>query len=128
VRSLPSFDPAKGSFRAWLATIARNLARNRWAGRAQPDSFDPDLAEVMLLDEHNPSVPAERREQLSALDDCVAQLPTMLAVLVRLRYVEGKTTRAMSDATGMPESTVRKRLDEARSALARCLEQKGIEP
>lgn len=128
VRSLSSFDSEKGSFRAWLATITRNLARNRWAGRAQPDSFDPELAEAMLLDEHNPAEPAEHREQMDALDECVTQLPTMLAVLIRLRYVEGKTTRAMSDATGMPESTVRKRLDEARSALALCLERKGIQP
>jgi DNA-directed RNA polymerase specialized sigma24 family protein len=49
-----------------------------------------------------------------------------VANLVRLRYVEARTTRGVGQAAGLPESTVRLRLAEARNLLERCLRGKGV--
>ena len=125
-RSIETFDPDKGKAGAWLGAIARNLARSHWSRRSAGEPFDSQLAEAMYADPDNPSDTAQTREELDALADCIRQLPAMLALLVRLRYVEGRTTRGVAQAASMAESTVRARLEEAHSALARCLGGKGV--
>ena len=125
-RSLQTFDAGKGAFGAWLSAIARNVARRRWAGRREPDSFDPEMAEAVLAGGDNPGSVAAGREELDALRACIEQLPDELAAIVRLRYVEARTTRGVAAAAGIPEATVRLRLAEARERLARCLRSKGV--
>lgn len=125
-KSLDTFDAGKGALTTWLGAIARNVARKQWAKRALPDSFDPELAEQMFATRDNPGDHAAGREELQAVSDCIALLPVELGRLVRLRYVEGRTTRGVGEVIEMPESTVRGRLDEARSKLRWCMKQKGF--
>jgi len=125
-KSLKSFDPAKGSFRVWLGAIARNVARRKLARRAAPENFDPELAEEMLSGPPNPSETPEAREEIETLGACVGQLPAELGRLIRLRYVDGRTTRGIAEATGMPEATVRLRLAEALLTLERLMREKGF--
>jgi len=125
-RGLGTYDPRRGAFVSWLGAIARNVARRRWRRRAQPDSFDPDLAEDMFPAEANPAETPEAREEIEAVRDCVAALPAELERVVRLRYVDGRTTRGIAEATGLPESTVRLRLAEAAERLAAALRKKGF--
>ncbi len=125
-RSLATFDAARGTFAGWLGAIARNVARRHWNRRADARDFDPDLAERTLAAADNPHADAARREQADAVRDCVGRLPDELARIVRLRYVEARTTRGVAAAAGIPEATVRLRLAEARAALARCLKGKGV--
>jgi len=123
-KSLGGFDPARGTFHGWLGAIARNVARKHWKRRASPESFDPELAEEMF------AAPAadspEHREEISAVGDCVDRLEDRPRELVRMRYVDGMTTRGISAATGIPESTVRTRLAEALDSVEQCLKSKGI--
>jgi RNA polymerase sigma-70 factor (ECF subfamily) len=125
-RSLGTFDAGRGAFSAWLSAIARNVARRRFARRRDPQDFDPQLAEDTLAATENPAETAAGREEVDAVRDCVAELPEELGRLVRLRYVEARTTRGVSRAAGLPEATVRLRLGEARAAIRRCLKSKGI--
>jgi RNA polymerase sigma-70 factor (ECF subfamily) len=125
-RSLGTFDASRGSFRPWLSTIARNVARKQWARRPQPDHFDPEMAEEMLGVEDNPHASTAEREEIDSLRDCIARLPELLIRIVHLRYVEGRTTRGISAATGTPEATVRLRLGEAQAKLRECLRSKGV--
>jgi len=127
-RSLATYDPSRGPLRPWLATVVRNVARKHWARRAEPVPFDPELAEAMLEAPDNPGPSAEEREQFAALADCVDALPADLARIVRLRYVDGLTTRAVAEAVRMAEATVRLRLGEAHDLLERCLKSKGAWP
>ena len=122
-RSLHTFDGGRGTFRQWLAAVARNVARRHWGRRPGPDCFDPDLAEEVLA---APPEGGADREEVAALRACIAALPAELQRVVRLRYVEGRTTRGVAEAAGMPESTVRLRLQEAKALLQRCLRGKGI--
>ncbi len=125
-RSLATFDPARGAFPVWLAAIARNVARRHWAGRQEPEHFDPELAEGALAPPGNPGRGAEDREEIDAVRACVDALPADLSTIVRLRYVDGRTTRGIAAATGLAEATVRSRLSEAQDLLADCLGAKGI--
>ncbi|MBS3734875.1 MAG: sigma-70 family RNA polymerase sigma factor [Phycisphaerae bacterium] len=125
-RSLGTFDAGRGAFGVWLSAIAHNVARRHFARRPAPANFDPELAEVMLESTDNPAPAAEAAEEIAAVRDCVGQLPDELGRVIRLRYVEGRTTRGVSAAMTMPEATVRLRLGEARAALERCLREKGL--
>lgn len=130
LRSLRGFDPARGAFAAWLGAIARNVARKHWHRRGQPDNFDPDLAADVLADPADGpnagAAEAARREEMDAVADCIARLPEELARIVRLRYVEGRTTRGVAEAAGTPEATVRVRLAETHDRLRQCLKSKGV--
>jgi len=125
-RSLATFDATRGAMRAWVATIARNVARKRWGRRAQAENFDPALAEDVLAGGDDPVSTAGRDEEIAAVRDCIERLEEPLRQIVRLRYVEGRTTRGVGVAAGMPEATVRSRLAEAHGRLRRCLEGKGV--
>jgi RNA polymerase sigma-70 factor (ECF subfamily) len=125
-RSLHTFDAERGAFRPWLATIARNVARKRWGRRAEPGNFDPELAEDVLAGADDPHAAAQQREEIEAVRDCVSRLPEELARIVSLRYVEGRSTRGVAAATGIPEATVRSRLAEAHERIERCLADKGV--
>jgi len=126
-RSLRTFDLSRPTAGPWLGAIARNVARRAWGRRARVVDFDPDLAEVVLAAaDADPRPRVESRESDAALGDCVDRLPPDLARLVRLRYVDGLTTRALAAAVDMAEATVRLRLDEAKRLLEKCLESKGM--
>ena len=125
-RSLGGFDANKGAFPAWVATIARNVARRHWRRRAGEDTFDPELADVMFPSPQRPDRTPEAREEFAAVGDCVESLDAELGRIVRLRYVRGLTTRGIAREAGMPEATVRSRLEDALKRLARCLKSKGF--
>jgi RNA polymerase sigma-70 factor (ECF subfamily) len=126
-KSLATFDAARGTFRQWLGAVARNVARRHWQRRAAPQSFDPELADELFAADEPPGTSAAEREHLAAVTACVGELPRAAAALVRLRYVEGRTTRAIAEAVGLPEATVRLRLKEALAALAAHLRARGVE-
>ena len=125
-RSLATFDPDKGSFRVWVAQIARNLARNQWARRKEPDAFDPELAQETLSAPDDPSHTPEAREDSAAVNDCVSRLPADLGRIVEMRYVDGRTLRGVAECLDMPEATVRLRMKEAMGRLETCLKAKGV--
>jgi RNA polymerase sigma-70 factor (ECF subfamily) len=124
--SLATFDSQRGQFGAWLAAIARNVARRQANRRGDARDFDPQLAEHTLVATDNPGLSAQEAEELIALRECISFLPDEPSRLVRMRYIEALTTRGIAQATGTPEATVRLRLSEAMAALERCLNSKGV--
>jgi RNA polymerase sigma-70 factor (ECF subfamily) len=125
LKSIHTFDAARGAFVPWLATVARNVARRSWGGRPSPDHLDPEMAEAVFAAAEDAARP-ETREEIEALRDCIDALPQDLARFVRLRYVDGMTTRGMAEAERLPEATVRLRLGEAKALLEKCLQSKGV--
>jgi RNA polymerase sigma-70 factor (ECF subfamily) len=125
-RSLATFDPRRGTPAEWLAAIARNVARKAWRRRRDAGWFDPALAEDVLRAPEDAADSPGAREEIRAVAECVEALPADLARVVRMRYVEGRTTRGIAEAVGLAEATVRLRLQEALDAVARCLRAKGV--
>jgi len=125
-KSLHTFERKRGSFRVWLSMIARNVARRHWARRKQPEHFDPDLAEQIFAAPRDASQSPEALEETQAVRECVEQLPPELGRVIRMRYVEGRSTRGIAAAMDMPEATVRLRLKQARERVAACLRANGI--
>ncbi len=125
-RSLGTFDTTRGTFRSWVAAIARNVTRKRWSARKRPEDFDPELAEDVLADTDNPGSSAELREEIDAVRHCVEFLSADLRFVISLRYVDGMTTRGIAAETGLAEATVRLRIEEARRRIEKCLRAKGV--
>ncbi len=125
-KSLATYDGDRGSFRLWLAAIARNVARRQWSRRNGPENFDPELAEEIFTSGIGVVDQVQVNEEVRAVQDCVAALPSELQRIIRLLYVEGRTSRGIAAAMSMPEATVRLRLKGAYGALQRCLKAKGF--
>ena len=68
----------------------------------------------------------ELREEIDALAECVDALEPELAAVIRLRYVEARTTRGIAELIGLSESSVRLRLTNAARLLELCLKKKGV--
>ncbi|MCD4824848.1 MAG: RNA polymerase sigma factor [Phycisphaerae bacterium] len=124
-RSLKTYDSRRGAFTTWLGTIARNVARRQWQ-RRQQEQFDPQLADEMFAAGDEQVEMSASREEQDALRDCISRLGEDMRRIVHLRYVEGLTTRGISQKVDMAEATVRLRLSTAASLLTTCLREKGI--
>ena len=102
------------------------MARRRWSRRNGPENFDPELAEEIFTSRIGVVDQVQVNEEVQAVRDCVADLPSELQQILRLLYVEGRTKRGISAAMSIPEATVRLRLKGAYAALQRCLKAKGF--
>ena len=125
-KALHTYKSHKARLGTWLSTIARNEAYKVWRKRQQPESCDIEMADFALESAATPHELSAQREQFGALDECVGTLEITLERIIRLRFVDGLTTRGISRRVNMAESTVRKRLTEALASLSICMKTKGF--
>lgn len=119
-RSLPLFDPAKGTPRAWIAGIVRNASRDWKRTRrrrqevASPDGQEPlDARAVEPTDE---TARSQRWEALcSFLERAVPNEEQRDAWL--LHDLEGMTVEEVARATGVTRRTAKWRIEMARFNL-----------
>ena len=103
-----------GSFGAWLATIARNLA-NDYHRRSVPedpladDTPDDDLGGGSTRAEHRSTEhgTAEHQGPATAILDAIRSLPAAYRETLILRLVEGLTGPEIAARTGMTHGSVR---------------------
>jgi RNA polymerase sigma-70 factor (ECF subfamily) len=121
-----AFDPARGSWRRWLATmthrravdwVRRSAARRRHTAGAAPPVAVPDPEETAVAGSVAKSVQA-------AVDD----LPAAQREAIRLAYFDGQTYRQVAETLGIPEGTAKSRLWHGLRGLATRLQAEGIEP
>lgn len=122
-RRYDQFDPARGTERAWMFGIARNVAatrhrRNRRHLRSVPT--DP-IADVGLDDAELARV-AER----SLIVDAVLELSDDHRRVVAAAYWEGMSTREIAARLGIPDGTVKSRLHYALRILRTLLEEREV--
>lgn len=123
VRAADRFDPARGTAKAWILTVARNVLTD-WRRRARLRQYVP-LGTMHDLVHEAPS-PEERllrEEEIGRLLDAVATLADADRELIGLRYGSGLDTAEVARTLGISEGGVRTRLWRAlnrlRGALAR---------
>ena len=117
--------------RAWLATIAINLCRNR-AARRRPRTVslsgpigDPAEVEHLLPPAPASESPAgivARREGAERWALLVADLPDRYRAAVVLRHVDGLSYEEMSEVLGRPEGTVKAQVHRGLALLRAAFE------
>lgn len=121
-----SYDPGRGSERAWLFGIASNLIRRHWRTeerrlRIQAQSARADIHPVdplLQVDER-----LDARAHYHRVVDAVATLdPDDRDLLVLIAW-EQLTSREAAAVLGIPAGTVRSRLARIRNHIAKIVQQ-----
>ena len=112
VTTRPVFENEKHR-KAWLLTVASNLAKNRI-----------DYNKVRQSEELNEEIAgAEAKEDLSLVWEAVKKLPGAQREVINLFYQEGYQTAEIAGILGRKESTVRSDLRRAREKLKEILKE-----
>lgn len=108
------FDPSRGTLRAFLLGIARNLALKHWQAAHRLEPLDDET----LIGE--PIDPA-RSDVGELVGQAVRALPPLQREVVILAEYEGLTLAEIAHAAGVDVGTVKSRLHRARENLRRQL-------
>lgn len=119
-RGLASFDRRRRFF-SWIYRIAVNECINERRSRRTHESLDERLVDPAPGQEEQ----AMRREVAEAVQAALQRLPESDREVLVLRHWLERSYAEISDALGLPESTVKSRLFEARQRLGRLLRTEG---
>ncbi|HLG56572.1 MAG TPA: RNA polymerase sigma factor [Vicinamibacterales bacterium] len=108
------FDPARGTLRAFLLGIARNLALKHWRAEHRFESLDEDAVAAESLD-------LERGDVGDIVGRAVGALRPLQREVVILVEYEGLTLAEVARAVDADIGTVKSRLHRARENLRRML-------
>lgn len=109
------FDPARGTMRAFLLGVARNLALKRWRHEHRWDPLD---AEAFVA----PALDVARGETSEIVGAAVRSLPPLQREALILAEYEELTLEEIARAVDADVGTVKSRLHRARQNLKRMLE------
>jgi RNA polymerase sigma-70 factor (ECF subfamily) len=120
------FDPARGSWRAWLATLAHHggvdWVRSEEAGRRRDEAQpDPHLEHVPDVGEALESVLVAEQVRL-----VLARLPDDERTPIRLAYFGGRTYRQVAHDLALPEGTVKSRVRSGLHRMAEALHSEVV--
>jgi RNA polymerase sigma-70 factor (ECF subfamily) len=111
--------------RAWIFTVARNLAIDSYRADAARRAAETALRQDAATRETTvagPHLHAELGEQVARLDAAIRGLPEEQRVILSMATAGGLTSRQIGEALGEPPGTVRYRLSQARKQLATALD------
>ena len=123
IESFDTYDAEK-PFVAWAMGVARNQV-GLYLRRRRNDRNVFDTATIHCLEAAFAEIPKHQSDRLSFLQECIQGLENRTRQLCDLRYRDGLKPAAISSATGMNGTTVRKALQRAREQLRDCIEQKA---
>jgi len=121
-RNHERLDESRGSVRAWLFTVARNIVIDEWRTRRAQ-------SELPVADVPETTEPGDQTDQL-LLSWLVAEAVTSLstdhrAVLLEC-YYRGASVAQAAHRLGIPEGTVKSRTHYALRALRLALQEMGV--
>lgn len=120
-----SLDPTRGSIRAWLLTIARNIVIDaERARKARPPEVGEDLLGSI------PAVPDDFDNAVIAHDvaGALAELSTHHRAAIIEVYYRGRSVAEAAQALGIPPGTVKSRTYYGLRQLRVLLEERGMTP
>ncbi len=127
-QTLRSYDAAQGSFTTWLNRVSRNHLVDHYR-RTKKDratsSLDDDLGtlEEKPSREAEPVARLEARERQELLQVALNHLSPDLREAVILRDLHDLDYREIAQVLGVPEGTVKSRINRGRLELARVLKR-----
>ncbi|MBR7828471.1 ECF RNA polymerase sigma factor SigK [Actinospica sp. MGRD01-02] len=122
-RQASRFDPARGSARAWVMTIAhrRSVDRVR-AEQAAADRQERNARETApMLPEEDVAEAVEGRLERQRLRRCMGGLTDLQRESVTLAYYSGYTYQQVAELLGAPLGTVKTRMRDGLARLRDCL-------
>jgi len=116
-----SYDPAKASPIAWMATIARNRAIDE-IRRRSPVSIENAPQALDVADESpDPLDATQQSEDLQRLQACLQALDTERREIVLLAYYTGLSRDEIAARFGHPVGTIKTWLHRSLAQLRKCL-------
>ena len=131
-RTLRSFRSDEGSFGTWLARVTRNLLIDHYRRTRQErvtDSIEeqlPMLEEVGASAAMRPDNAIAGREASEILQATLQKLSPDLREAVILRDLQEMEYREIAEVLGIPEGTVKSRINRGRTELARLLRKQKL--
>lgn len=130
-RSLKSFRSGEGSFQVWLTRLTRNLLIDHYR-RTKVDRMSDSIEDQMPMLEEKTAMSARAdgmlagREASEVLQAALQKLSPELRETVILRDLEEMEYREVARILGVPEGTVKSRLNRGRAELARVLRRQNV--
>lgn len=130
-QNLKSFRADSGSFQSWIMKVGRNLIIDhfRRTRRFQQAAGTEEMETMNLKDDKvlSPQRAAEQAEASKFLMDGLQVLPPELKEAIILRDLEGMAYTEIAELLGIPEGTVKSRINRARLELAKLLTKRRLQ-
>jgi len=111
------YDSRRGSVRAWLTTIAHNLAVDVIRARTSAPVDPNDLPALLTAVTDTPERFAVARDSAAGLRRALAQLPAPQGRAVAMAGIYGMTARQIADTEGIPLGTAKTRIRDGMQKL-----------
>lgn len=122
-RNLDRIDPARGSPRPYLLTVARNVLTDRWrASERRPRLVSDDRALGCAPTDDD----VDQALDGWLIHEALSRLTAEHAAVVRALFFDDQSVAAAAVALGVPQGTVRSRSYYAVRALRAAFEEMGV--
>jgi len=115
------YDSRRGSVRAWLTTIAHNLAIDVLRARTSAPVDPADLPALLTAVTDTPERLAVARDSAAGLRRALGQLPGSQARAVAMAGIYGMTARQIAVTEGIPLGTAKTRIRDGMLKLRAAL-------
>ena len=127
-KSLDTFD-RRANFQTWLISVSRNLCIDHYRSvRKERETIDRDVdANELSPTSHDPGPIAalEQRDRVLLLRRALVELPRTLRMAVVMRDIQEMSYQEIAVTLGLPEGTVKSRINRGRTELARHVKRLG---
>jgi len=121
-RSLDTFD-RRANFQTWLISVSRNLCIDHYRSvRKERQTIDREVTSDQLSPVSrsvSPLAALEQRDLAALLRQALQGLPQSLRTAVLLRDIQELSYQEIAQRLGLPEGTVKSRINRGRKELAR---------
>ena len=121
-KSIKTFD-RRANFSTWLISVSRNLCIDHYRSvRREHDAVTHDIDVVTLAQPStidSPYAMLERRDRVALLRSALDKLAPSLRMAVMLRDIQELSYQEIATRLGVPEGTVKSRINRGRTELAR---------
>jgi RNA polymerase sigma-70 factor (ECF subfamily) len=131
-RTIRSFRSSEGSFTTWLSRVTRNLLIDHYRRTRQERVTDSIEEQLPTLEEEGAAASVRPDHQLAGreaneiLQLTLQKLSPDLREAVILRDLQEMEYREIADVLGIPEGTVKSRINRGRAELARLLRKQKL--